>query len=201
MKKTLFILIFLFLFFHSTCFAQGDSRLHYLEIGAGLIDGSEYHDALEDAYSEDYNVSGGGGWLNVEIGFAINLVKNFHLTPRLRWIVGSVEIKGYSGFPPSKKSNSILLPGISGRYSFKHLYVSADISSVSPKSDLNRLEFESAGMAWGAAMGYSFDNGLELELGYLKIPVKVIYNENNFSEEANFGGVLLTLRYKLPIIF
>ncbi|MCK4413513.1 MAG: hypothetical protein KAY32_08220 [Candidatus Eisenbacteria sp.] len=182
-----------------------DSRNpNYFALGAGLLVGSGFHDALVDAYSEDYNISGGGGFFDMQAGFGISVDRHFYILPRLRLLGCPIAIKGYSGFPPSKDAAIILMPGVYGRYAVSEempsFYADAGISLVSPSCDLNRISCESGGLALGAALGYAHGSH-EFEISYTKIPIDLVdseydydYGASSATKETDWGGVSFTYR-------
>jgi len=170
------------------------------ELGIGLVEGSEYDNFMDEAYSNP-NTTWTGGWIDIEIGYSINVVEAFYLTPRIA-LLGSRITTTTPGFEfaPNRKANIIILPGISARYYFTmilpSLYTSLGLSLVYPFSDVNRFEFDSGGMSIEIGVGYIIANRVEIEIGYLSVPVKTQISDRAVND-ANFGGLKIVLRGKI----
>ncbi len=169
------------------------------ELGIGLVEGSEYDNFMDEAYSNP-NTTWTGGWIDIEIGYSINVVEAFYLTPRIALLGSriSTTTPGFE-FAPNRKANIIILPGISARYYLTmilpSLYTSLGLSLVYPFSDVNRFEFDSGGMSIEIGVGYIIANRVEIEIGYLSVPVKTQISDRAVND-ANFGGLKIVLRVK-----
>lgn len=197
MMQRLCVLSLSFIFIYSASFGQTNHRDTHFEVGLGLVVSSEYKDAMNAVFSNDYEISGGFGWLDLEAGYATKLSKRIYFIPRLRFLISRIEIKGFSNLPSSQYVNFILLPQGTMRYNLggknDSFYADAHLSLVLPHSDLNRIEFESDGIALGAEVGAVFDNEYELGLGFVRVPVAILSGSFK-SSAANFGGVSLIFR-------
>jgi hypothetical protein len=162
--------------------AQVEDRVDFV-IGLGFVVSSGYKDVLDDSYS-DYNINGGYGWLDIELGVRINITEKFSVTPGVDLLINGVS--GAESFV-----NTIILPSVAARYSFmtgSSPYISGEVNYGIPNTGGDRIDAESDGVGFGAGIGYEFDFGLGIEIGYLTIPVTV----NNFRDE-DFGGFMFKI--------
>lgn len=200
MIQRLFTLSLSIFFIYSTSFGQSNSRDNHFEVGLGLVISSDYKDAMLAAYSGDYDISGAFGWLGLEAGYAAKLSKRVYFIPRLRFLISRIEIKGFSNLPSSQYANFVFLPQGSIRYNLggknNAFYADAHLGLVMPHSDLNRIEFDSDGLAIGAEVGTVFNNEYELGVGFVRVPV-AIFAGGFKSRAANFGGFALFFRRRL----
>jgi hypothetical protein len=197
MMQKLCVLSLSVFFIYSTSFAQTNNRDNHFEVGLGLVISSDYKDAMLAAYSGDYDISGAFGWLDLEVGYATKLSKRIYFIPRLRFLISRIEIKGFSNLPSSQKANFVFLPQGSMRYNLggknNAFYADAHLGLVMPHSDLNRIEFDSDGIAIGAEVGTVFNNKFELGVGLVRVPVAILSGSFK-SSAANFGGFGLFFR-------
>jgi len=154
-----------------------------LVLGIGLIISPDYKDVLDDAY-HDYSVQGGFGWLDLQLGVRFNVTDKFSLTPGIDLLLnfGSGDVSF---------TNTIVVPSVSGRYAFlpgPSVYIRGELNLNIPNMGADRIDTETKGIGFGGAFGYAFGNGLELELGYLYVPVEAEWRGR--TEDKNFGGVL-----------
>lgn len=196
MIRSCFLPMFCFLILSSS-FAQTNSRGNHFDVGLGLVLSSDYKDAMTAAFSNDYDISGAFGWLDLEIGYVAMLSKRIYFVPRLRFLISRIEIKGFSSLPSSQYANFVFLPQGSIRYNLggknTTFFADAHLSLVLPHSDLNRIEFTSDGIAIGAEVGAVFDSEYELGVGFMSVPIKV-FSGSFQGNAANFGGFSLIFR-------
>ena len=151
--------------------------------GFGVIISPDYNDVLDDTYSE-YSVSGGYGWIDFQLGVQFKATEQFSITP-------SVDLLVNFGSGDVSFINTIVVPSISAQYAFKtepSLYVRGEVNYGIPNIDAD-FDADSDGLGFGGALGYAFGSGVDIELGYLELPVEV-----NDSSSKNFGGILLKLK-------
>ncbi len=156
-----------------------------VELGGGFIISPGYGSLLKDAYPHASS-PGIGGWLNLQGGIRFRLSDQFSITPTLGVLLNYVIVSG--GGQDENYLNSILVPSLSARYSFSKapsLYVGGEVNCNSPSSGSDRYDLKSDGIGFGGYVGYAFEGGMNMEVGYLDLPVKT-----RFSKE-NLGGVLL----------
>ncbi len=150
--------------------------------GFAFVISPDYHDVLKDAY---YDVAGGYGWLDFQLGARFYINKKLSLTPSIDLLINAVT--GDDSF-----INTIILPSLSVRYSFTELpsiYISGEVNYGIPNTGGDIIDADSDGLGFGAAVGYSLKN-VEFEVGYLTIPVTI----NNFRDE-NFGGFRIKMGF------
>jgi hypothetical protein len=171
------------------------SQDDFLQIvgGFGLVISPGYNSTLNDAYSDDYAIEGGYGWLDLMLGIRLNVVRHFSITPGANLLVNFVS--GDESFV-----NTIVLPGVGARYMFKDapsLYVNGEVNYGFPNTG-GRIESNGGGVGFGGAIGFDFD-GVDISLGYVYIPVEIAEESTSpmmwiASEEQtteNFGGFIL----------
>jgi hypothetical protein len=182
----------------SSAVSAQSPKQHWAEVGLGFVGASEYSQSLKDAYS-DYDVSGGGAFIDIEGGFAINVAPNVHVTPRLMILFAPVTFG--SEYTGSKKASIFFIPQVNGRYSFGHFFASGGLGMVSASSDLSRLDFKGDGVSLGLRVGYTFTKNIEAELGWQTLPVKVSSGEYGMGDASkkDFGGFALVIRGLYPI--
>ena len=167
------------------------------ELGLGLVEGSEYKKYMQRVFS---NISGGGYWVYLDIGYSIHIAELFYLTPRVAvlWSSVSTVIEGFE-YAPNKKGNYVLLPGISGRYYLNmilpDLYTHLFLSPIFPFSDFKNIQLNSGGVSLGVGVGYFFGDRYELEFGYLSVPIEA-GNSYQIISNSDFGGAKLLFRGK-----
>jgi hypothetical protein len=168
---------------------------NYFDLGFGVVFGSAYKDALEKDHP-DWDISGGAGWVYVDLGFVTKVAPRVYLGPRIGMLATFVNFGNSYGLPSSldsKQATIIILPGVTAKYDLSPKlstpFVAADLSLVSASSDLDVPKLSSGGIAMGGTLGYSFNHKVELALTYRYIPVKV-----NDDETKNFGGIGFIIR-------
>lgn len=192
----IYISLLFCLLVYSCAFAQSNKNGNHVELGLGVVISPDYKDAMVASYSDDYDISGAFGWIDLEVGYAANLAKRFYFIPRLRFLISRIEIKAFRNLPSSQYANIIFLPGGSLRYTGgknNSFYVDAHLNAVSPHFDLARVVFESDGLSLGAELGLVLGSEYELGFGFLRVPVKIL-SQSFQVNSANFGGFGLTLR-------
>jgi hypothetical protein len=198
MKRSIGTAVCLLIFAAASMAAAQTAKHHWAEVGIGFVGASEYADALKDAYS-DYDVSGGGAFIDIEGGFAINVAPNVHVTPKLMLLFAPVSFG--SEYTGSKKASIFIIPQVQGRYSYKRFFFGGGLGVVQASSDLSRLDFEGNGVSLGLRGGFTFTENLEAELGWQTVPVKVGSGEYGMGggSEKDFGGFALIIRGLYPI--
>jgi hypothetical protein len=181
-----------------------------LTFGLGVSEGTDYSKAIRNYLSND--VSGFLSFLNFELGVEFRVVANLYLYPRIQWEYNqiSIPIKGFEAVSPYK-INSILLPGVSGKYFFAAgsrgaFYVSGNLGYPFPYSDFSGFSFKSKGIETGLAAGFEFTLGFEpmtrrlgIETGFSRLPVTVKFNDKIEPAYKNFGGFFVNLIANFPI--
>ena len=153
-------------------------------VGFGFVISQGYNDVLKDAYPGG-SVSGGYGWMDMQFGVRFNESENWSFTPAVDVLVNFVS--GDASF-----INKVILPSVSARYSFNGVpsfYLGGELNYGIPKTG-GRIDTGSNGLGFGVVAGYAFDWGMEVEMGYLGVPVKV-----NDSKAENLGGFALRAKW------
>jgi hypothetical protein len=167
---------------------------NYIDVGFGVIFSSTYKDALEEA-NPDWELSGGGGWVYVDLGFVTRVAPRLYVGPRVGMMATFIEYESVFAYSDlnSKEATVIILPGVTVKYDLMPKvttpFIEADLSLVSASSDLEAPELSSGGIAFGGTVGYTFSHRVEAGLTYRYVPVKV-----NDDETKNFGGIGFVLR-------
>ncbi len=159
--------------------AQDDSGTEWVG-GVGLLIGPGCNDAIEDAYP-NHVVSGGYGWLDLELGLRLNATDQFSVTPNIDFLVNFV-------FGDESFVNMVILPALSARYALgaaPSVYLQGEVNYGIPNTGGDQIETDPGGIGFGATAGYTMKSGVDIELGYLHLPV-----ESN-GEDKNFGGALI----------
>ena len=147
--------------------------------GFGFVISPDYNSTLKDNYDD---VSGGYGWLHLNLGYSFVLMPRLQITPNAGLLMNFVS--GDDSFV-----NTIILPALAFRYAFTEypsVYIGAEVNYGNPNIGGNRIDADSDGVGFGGYLGYANDARLGLELGYLHIPVEV-----NKQDSENFGGFVL----------
>jgi hypothetical protein len=167
---------------------------NYFDVGIGVNFGSAYKDALTEDHA-DWDISGGGGWVYVDVGFVTKVAPRAYLGPRVGMLATFIEYQSIFAYSDlnSKQATIVILPGVTGKYDLTPKvstpFIEADLSLVSTTSDLELPKLSSGGLAFGGTVGYSFSHKIEVAIAYRYVPVKV-----NDDETKNFGGVGLIVR-------
>jgi hypothetical protein len=167
---------------------------NYIDVGVGIVFGSAYKDALQ-ADNTDWTITGGSGWVYVDLGYVTKVAPRMYLGPRVGMLASFIEYKSIFNYSElnSKQATIIILPGITGKYflmpKLSTAFVEGDLSLVTASSDLELPKLSSGGIAFGGTVGYTFNQRIELALTYRYVPVKV-----DDDETKNFGGVGFVIR-------
>ena len=153
-------------------------------LGIGLVISPGYNDVFDDAYS-DSSTSGGYGWLDLQFGVRIDTADRLSISPSVDLLVNFVS--GSDSY-----ANTIVLPSVSAQYAFEEgssFFLRGEVNYGIPNMGGDRVDAESGGVGFGGALGYAFDIGIDVELGYVHVPVEI----NNVLDE-DFGGVRIKVR-------
>ena len=151
-----------------------------ITVGGGLVISPGYNDVLKDAYSHS-SVSGGWGWLDMQLGVRFNATPNLSFCPSLDLLLNFV-----SG--SDTYANTIILPSIAVRYMFQKapsIYLTGEVNYGLPNTGGDRIDADAGGVGFGGAIGYALDTSMNFELGYVNIPVEI------GTRDEDFGGVRL----------
>jgi hypothetical protein len=176
----------------------------FIGLGAGLVISSGYKNALEASHP-DWDISGGVGWVYLDLDLGIRASKGIYVVPKLGFLATFIQ---YGQDPlASKQATLILLPGVGGRYEVSPkpstLFFTGDLSLVVPSTDLESPKLESGGMSFGGSIGYTFDHQIEMALLYRYVPVKATTevsgdiwggSTTTEGESTNFGGIGFVVR-------
>lgn len=178
--KTKFILVLVLIVFTVCNILRSQDFL----FGTGITFSTGYHDALEEAYKPDYELSGGFGWIDLNAGLRFELVSDLMLTPGISLLFNIAE--GDATF-----INTITMPALSLQYFIggSDVYISGELNKGFIHIDSDRFNAESNGIGYGLGIGYEFYDG-DFEIGYSKIPA-IVDNRNT----VNFGGLVLKFKY------
>lgn len=172
----------------------GTIKNNYVDLGVGVTFGSAYKDAVE-ASNPDWEISGMGGWVYIDLAFVTKVAPRVYLGPRVGALVKFIEYESVFAYSDlnSKQTTIIILPGVTAKYDLMPKvttpFVEADVSLVSASSDLDVPKVSSGGVAFGGTVGYTFSHRVEAGLTYRYVPVKV-----NDDETKNFGGIGFVVR-------
>jgi hypothetical protein len=168
---------------------EAPAKKSYIDVGAGIIFGSNYRDALKEN-NPDWTLSGGSGWVYVDVGFLTKVGDRLYIGPRVGLAALFIEYESvfhYSGVN-SKKVTFVVLPGVTAKFDLTPKmstpFVAGDLSLVSASSDIDEPKLGSGGIAMGGTVGYSINHRIEFALTYRYIPVKM-----NDDKTSNFGGI------------
>lgn len=156
-----------------------------IELGGGIIISPGYGNLLEDAYPRASS-PGIGAWLDLQGGIRFRLTDQFSISPTLGVLLNYVIVSG--GGQDENYLNTIVVPSVSARYSFSKapsLYVGGELNVNSPNTGSDRYDLKSDGLGYGGFIGYALAGGMNMEAGYLNLPVKT-----RFTKE-NLGGIVL----------
>ena len=154
--------------------------------GIGLVASPGYNDALKDAYP-DHDISGGLGWMDFELGVRFNITDKFSVMPNADFMFNYVSVEDDDSFV-----NTVVFPGLKARYAFtgkQSFFVDGGVNYGIVNTG-GQMDTDSSGFGFEATLGYQFNFGLGLQLGYLHIPVDM---ENG--DSYNFGGGLFRATY------
>ena len=179
--------------------SQAEEQNYFMEIGLGVIIMPEYNTLLNDIYPDQRT----GFTIDYKLSLQRKIIKGLTIGPKVDIGLLTTDYAP-RGATFSEDLNYVILPGVSGRYTFKSLpslYLQAEIDYGWSQSGTGRYDFESWTVAYGAFVGYSFllyeplpDHGANayVEIGYLEFPVDVTLNDNSeVRKNVNLGGYLL----------
>lgn len=181
--------------------SRAGEQNYFMEIGLGVIIMPEYNNLLNDVYADQRT----GFAIDYKLSLQRKIIKGLTIGPKIDLALLTTDYAP-RGNTFSGDLNYAMLPGVSGRYTFKSLpslYLQAEIDCGWSRSGTGRYDFESWTMAYGAFAGYSFlieeplpDHGANayVEIGYLEFPVDVTLNDNSeVRKNVNLGGYLLRM--------
>jgi hypothetical protein len=183
MKERIRLAVLVLLVLSATQSVFADSTLKP-ELGTSLVISPDYNDTLKEAYPHA-SVSGIGGWLGLHLGLRFRPVEQIIITPRIGFIFNYVTSLGTA----DSFVNTIIQPSLSAKLLFttgSSFYVEgiASHNTVNTGSDAFDVE---GGVGYAAFLGYQWDGGFDVGLGYSIIPTDVTIG--NHVEDKNFGGV------------
>jgi len=167
-----------------------------------IVISPDYRDMLDDAYPEA-DVTGGYGWLGIDLGAQFKVVDNLTISPTVGLLFNYVSVEyeyyygsSYIGKETDDYLNYIVLPRIAARYKFISSpispYIGAELNYNEPNTGSDRYELESGGLGYGVFIGFSPTENMILEAGYLYVPVEWNYKGYDFpSDKNNIGGGVL----------
>jgi len=199
MRKIAILVATMVLLCASSRESQADEQNYFMDIGLGVMIMPEYNKLLNDIYAAKMN----GFAIDYKLSLQRQIIQGLTIGPKIDLALLATEYN-----PPGRAFrqdfNYVILPGVSGRYTFKSLpsvYLQAEIDCGLSQSGTGRYDFESWTVAYGAFVGYSFlvdeplpDHGANayVEVGYLEFPVDVTLNDNSeVRKNINLGGYLL----------
>lgn len=182
-------------------------RSNSFQIAMGIVASSAYKDALSQS-RPDYDIKGGGTWIDLEAALAFRTTSKLYLIPKFELMAMRIKTESYYGMPGSEQATIIFLPGIRGQYSVgapgSKFFVGGELSLVAPQSDLSSPSLESGGISYGLNAGYTFSSSYELMVSYKYVPIKAnsgsdwedyyYYGYTSSDETSNFGGLGITFR-------
>lgn len=160
------------------------------ELGFSLVVSPGYNSALKDAYP-DADVWGGYGWLGLHAGLRLPVTEQFELIPRIGVLMNYVLDDPYG----DSYANTIVQPALAGRLLLNEgssFYIEGELSYNSANTGSDRFDVD-GGIGYAALVGYQWDSGLDLSVGYSVLSTEVT-NYAGTSDE-NFGGVEVRFSY------
>ncbi len=159
------------------------------ELGISLVISPDYHDTIEESYPNS-SVSGGYGWLGLQLGLRYQAAEQFLLMPRIGLLFNYVSLVGGG----DSFANTIVQPALAGRLLFtkgSSFYVEGELSHNSVSTGSDNFDVD-GGVGYAGLLGYQWEKGFDIGLGYSVIATDV--TNRNGVDEKNFGGV--QLRFK-----
>jgi hypothetical protein len=163
-------------------------------IGAGITFSPEYREMLDDLYPDD-EIYGGFGWVNLSAGVDIPLSSVFSIIPSATFYFNAVDAESEDDF----YFNTMVVPALAAKLKLSDapdtLFLQGEINYGYASSGSDNIDDIEGGVGYGAAIGYQFDGGIDMSLGYSYIPVDVTYEYGGYwggdwdKETYNFGGV------------
>ncbi len=160
------------------------------EIGFRFVLSPGYNDALEDSYP-DSDVSGGYGWFGLSAGLRFAVTEQLELIPRIGLLMNYVLSVG----DDDSFANTIVQPALAGRFLFNEgssFFVEGEVSYNSVNTGSDAFDVD-GGIGYAALVGYQWERGLDLSVGYSVLSTEVT-NYAGTSDE-NFGGVEVRFNY------
>lgn len=162
------------------------------EFGAGLVLSPGYRDTLEEAYPNS-DIWGGYGWLALSFGMRYEVAPQFEVIPRIGLLVNFVSSVGDDG----SFANTIVQPAVGGRYLFNEgdsFFVEGEVSYNAVNTGSDAFDVD-GGIGYAALVGYRWDSGMSVALGYSMLSTDVTYKSwsgrDGGTGDENFGGVEL----------
>jgi hypothetical protein len=154
------------------------------KIGAGITISPEYRELLDDVYpSED--IYGGYGWVNLGAGVDIPLSGVFSIIPSATVYFNAVNTEN------DTYVNTMLVPALAGKIKLSEapdtLFLQGEVNYGYASSGADNIDDMEGGVGYAATIGYQFDGGMDLSLGYSYIPVDVTYHPESYWGEDNAG--------------
>ena len=195
----IFLLAFTCLNMHASSLEENSAPIEDrsdFSLGVGFVFSSDYNDLLDDVYDD---VTGGFGWLAFEFGFRQTINEHLIISPSADILLNYAYVDRNFG-DDDTYFNSIILPSISARYKFSpelaSFYVEGEVNFNIPNTGSDDFDFDSGGIGFGGALGYTFANKMEIEVAYKKIPVDVEIQTTTMTttvidrdREENLGGI------------
>ncbi len=156
-------------------------------LGAGFAFSPGYGDYMDETYA-DY--TGLAGWIDLYLGV------DYKITPQLSvfggadfWFNAVEEVFGDSYM------NTVITPSVYVQYYFtpaRTFYVNGGIGLPIPSTGRDGVDWSANGVTLGGNVGYAVGEGtVRFEVGYLMVPVTAEAPGTSFSEDYDFGGVML----------
>jgi hypothetical protein len=193
MKNWTFVFLALMALSLPPCLRAQDSLK--TEVGGRFVISPDYTDVLDAAYP-DADISGGYGWLGVDVGLRCRASQSVIITPRVGLLFNYVIMVngGDDDF-----FNSIIQPALSARYLFSGgsgPFIEGEVTYSSVETGSDAFDVD-GGAGYGGFVGWNWDDRADLSLGYSDIPTDVTYTHRSRAEETeevNFGGFEVRVR-------
>jgi len=159
------------------------------ELGFSLVLSPGYNNALEDSYPNS-SVSGGYGWLGIHAGLRCSVTENVDLIPRIGLMMNYVTSIGAG----DSFANTIVQPALAGRVTFNEgdsFYVEGEINHNTVNTGSDAFDVD-GGMGYAIFLGYQWESGFDVSVGYSMIPTDV--DNVSGTQEENFGGLEFRFR-------
>ncbi len=154
-------------------------------LGMSFVISPDYRSVLKDSYP-NRDISGGFGWLGLQVGLRYLPMAQFAITPRIGAMFNFVM---FEGDDEDSFFNSIIQPALSARYLFQEgssLYIEGEVSYNRVSTGSDHFDVD-GGVGYAGLIGYQVDDRLDFGIGYSVISTEVT-NRTGVNDK-NFGGV------------
>lgn len=160
------------------------------DVGIHFIVSPGYSSFLDDYY-EDYDLSGGYGWLGLQVGMPIRVGNYVEIRPNLSGVFNMVTVQG--GSKDEDYANYIIIPAVSAKALMPgksvRFFIGCEANYNIPSTTSDEVDVSAGGIGGGVFAGVEFQSHGRVELGYEYLPVETSIGD------YDFGGVMLRAGY------